>query len=164
MAHSNHHWVVRIEVLGIEFVLIWYNLGTTIIAITFLHFLQFVFHYLFAKLRIVEYRLQIIDLLHQLIIFSVQLIHTQIGKLAEAHVDNCFRLQLVKIKAFLQVTLGIGWRLAATDNVNYLIYIVTGDDKTFQNVCTLLGFLQVKLCATDGNLMTMFNIIVDTFL
>ena len=54
MAHSDNNWVIRIEVFCVKFVLVRYNLRATLIAITLLHFLQFVLHYLLTKLRIVK--------------------------------------------------------------------------------------------------------------
>ena len=94
----------------------------------------------------------------------MQLIHTQVSQLTEAHIDNCFRLQFVKLKSLLQITLSISRCLARTDNTNNLIYVIASDDKAFQNVRTLLSFLQFEVCATDCNLLTMLNKVIDTLL
>ena len=51
---GDNHWVVGIEVFGIELMLIGDNLCTTGISILHLHFHQLVLHHLLATLGIVE--------------------------------------------------------------------------------------------------------------
>ena len=59
MTYRDHHWIVRVEVLCIELMLIRYNLRTARIAIFLFHFLQLILHHLLAALGIVKNLLQV---------------------------------------------------------------------------------------------------------
>ena len=71
VAHRDHHRIIGIEVLSVELMLVGYDLCTAVITVFLLHLIEIVFHHLLAKLRIIENRLQISNLLLQFLIFSV---------------------------------------------------------------------------------------------
>ena len=106
MTDSDDNRIIGIEILGIELMLSRNNLRATCISILCLHFLKVIFHHLLANLRIIENRLQVINLLHQVLIFLVQLIHAQTCKLAKTHINNGLGLQFIEFKTFLQIALG----------------------------------------------------------
>ena len=140
------------------------NLCTTLVAILLLHLLELVLHDLLAALRIVENLLQVGNELHQVVELLVELVDTQTSELRETHIDDGLRLELVQIEADLQVTLGVRRRLRVADDANHLVDIVDSDDQAFQDVGTLLGFLQVVLGATNGYVVAVLNEVLDTFL
>ena len=94
----------------------------------------------------------------------MELLNTQTGELSQTHIDDSLRLELIEIEASLQVTLGISRSLRVADDTNHLVDIVHGDDQTFEDVGTLLGFLQVVLCTTDRHIVAMLNEVLDTLL
>ncbi len=130
VADGDDHWIIGIEVLGIELVVEGDNLGTTLVAILLLHLLQLILHHLLTTLRIVENLLQVSNKLHQVVIFLMQLVNTQAGELTQAHINDSFRLQLVQVKTSLQITLGITGCLAVPDDMNNLVDVVDGDNQT----------------------------------
>ena len=71
------------------------NLCAACIAILLLHFQELLLHHLLATLGVVEDFLQVVDELHQVVELLVQLVNTQTGELAQAHVNNGLRLQFV---------------------------------------------------------------------
>ena len=46
----------------------------------------------------------------------------------------------------------------------HLVDVIASDDQTFEDVGTLLRLLQVKLCTTDGNIMTMLHEVLHALL
>ena len=137
------------------------DLCTAVITIFLLHLIEIVFHHLFAKLGIVENRLQISNLLLQLLIFSVQLIHSQSGELRKSHVHDGLALEIVEVEALLQIGLSLSRCLAAPDDMHHLVDIVAGDDQSFKDMSALLGFVQIELSTADGHLMTVLHKIAD---
>ena len=164
MAHRDDHGVVGIEVFGVEFVLVGDDFRATGVAILLFHFLQLLLHHLLAALGVVEDFLQVLDELHQLVVFLMELIHAQARELREAHIHDGLRLQLVELETSLQIALGIGRRLTVSNNVDNLVDVVHGDNQSFENVGTLLRLLQVVLRATDGHVVTMLHEIFHAFL
>ena len=94
----------------------------------------------------------------------MQLVHAQARKLGEAHVHNGLRLKGVEVEALLEVGLGVGRRLAATNDVYYLVDVVAGNDEAFEDMGAFLSFLQIKLCATYRHLMTVLHEVFHTIL
>ena len=162
--NGDNHRIVGIEVLGIELVVEGDNLCTTCVAILLFHLLQLVLHDLLAALGVVQDFLQVGNELHQVVVLLVQLVDTQTCELAETHIDDSLRLQLVQVEALLQVTLGVRRSLTITDDMYHLVDIVHSDNQSFEDVGTLLGFLQVVLGTTDSHVVTMLNEVLDTLL
>ncbi len=163
VADGDHHRIIGIEVLGVELMIEGDNLCLALIAILFLHLQQVFLHHLLATLRIIQDFLQVSNEFHQVVVLLVQLIDTQAGQLAQTHIYDSLRLQLVEFEALLQVTLGVGRCSRLTDDVYHLVDIVHGNDQALQDVGTLLRLLQVELRATDSHLMTVFDEIADAF-
>ena len=144
--------------------IIWLNHGTASVTILILHLIEFILHYLLAKLRVIQDLIQVIDGLHQLIELVMQLFQTQACQLTESHINDCLTLQFIQFKTLLQVALSIRWSLAGTNDMYYLINIITSDNQTFKNVSTLLCLLQLELSTTDCYIMTMINEVLHAFL
>ena len=140
------------------------DLRLALVAVLVFHLQQVLLHHFLAALGVVENFLQVGNELHQVVVLLVQLLDTQAGQLAETHIYDGLRLELVQLEALLQVTLGVAGRLAVADNLYYLVDVVDGDDQAFQNVGTLLSFLQVVLGAADGHVVTMLHEVLDALL
>ena len=140
------------------------NHGATCIAILLLHLVEFILHYLLAELRIVQNLVQVVDGLHQLVEFIVQLLQTQACQLAEAHIHDGLTLKFIEFEALLQVALSIRRSLAGSDNMYHLVDVVAGNDQALENMSTLLSLLQFELGAADRNIMTMLYEILHTLL
>ena len=164
MTHGDNHWVVWIEVFRIELMVIRLNHGTTCVTILLLHLVEFILHYLLAELRIVQNLVQVVDGLHQLVEFIVQLLQTQACQLAEAHIHDGLTLKFIEFEALLQVALSIRRSLAGSDNMYHLVDVVAGNDQALENMSTLLSLLQFELGAADRNIMTMLYEILHTLL
>ena len=164
MTDSDYHWVVWIEIFWVELVVVRFDHGAACIAILIFYFVEFVLHYLLAKLWIVQDLIQIIDGLHQFVEFIMQLLQTESCQLRQAHINNSLTLNLVQFEALLQIALCVRRSLACSDDMNYFVDIVACDDKAFQDVSTLLCFLQFVLCAADSHVMTVLHKVLDTFL
>ena len=143
---------------------IWLNHGTTCVTILLLHLVEFILHYLLAELRIVQNLVQVVDGLHQLVEFIVQLLQTQACQLAEAHIHDGLTLKFIEFEALLQVALSIRRSLAGSDNMYHLVDVVAGNDQALENMSTLLSLLQFELGAADRNIMTMLYEILYTLL
>ena len=140
------------------------NHGTTCVTILLLHLVEFILHYLLAELRIVQNLVQVVDGLHQLVEFIVQLLQTQACQLAEAHIHNGLTLKFIEFEALLQVALGIRRSLAGSDNMYHLVDVVASNNQALENMSTLLSLLQFELGAADRNIMTMLYEILHTLL
>ena len=162
--NGDDHGVVRIEVFGVELMVEGNDFRLALVAIFLLHLLQFLLHHLLAALGVVENLLQVGNQLHQVVVFLVQLVYTQAGELAQAHVDDGLRLRLVQVEAGLQVALCIGGGFAVADDVNHLVDVVHGNDQAFQDVGALLRLLQIELRAADGDLVAMVDEVLDALL
>ena len=164
MTDSDYHWVVWIEIFWVELVVVRFDHGAACIAILILYFVEFVLHYLLAKLWIVQDLIQIIDGLHQFVEFIMQLLQTESCQLRQAHINNSLTLNLVQFEALLQIALCIRRSLACSDDMNYFVDIVACDDKAFQDMSTLLCFLQLVLGTADCYVMTVLHKVLDAFL
>ena len=164
VTHGDNHWIVWIEILWVELVVVWLNHGAARVTILLLHLVELILHYLLAKLRVVQYLVQVVDGLHQLVEFIVQLLQAKTCELAQSHIHNGLTLQFIQVETLLQVALSVGWSLAGTDDVNHLVDIVAGDNQTLENMSTLLRLLQFKLGATDSNIVTMVYKVLYAFL
>ena len=140
------------------------NHGATCVTILLLHLVEFILHYLLAEFRIVQNLVQVVDGLHQLVEFIVQLFQTQACQLAEAHIHDGLTLKFIEFEALLQVALGIRRSLAGSDNMYHLVDVVAGNDQALENMSTLLSLLQFELGAADRNIMTMLYEILHTLL
>ncbi len=164
MAHGDHHGVVGIEVLGVELMVVGSDHRAAWVAVLLLHLVQFVLHHLLAKLGVVENLVEVVDGLHQLVEFIVQLLQAQARELAEAHIHDRLALQFVQFESLLQVALCVARSLAGTDNVYHLVDVVAGNDETLEDVGALLCLLQVELCAADGHVVTVLHKVLHAFL
>ena len=164
MTDCDYHRVVWIEIFWVELVVVRFDHGAACIAILIFYFVEFVLHYLLAKLWIVQDLIQIIDGLHQFVEFIMQLLQTESSQLRQAHINNSLTLNLVQFEALLQIALCIRRSLACADDMNNFVDIIACDDKTFQDMSTLLCFLQLVLGTADCYVMTVLYKVLDTFL
>ena len=164
MRHSDNHWVVGIELLRIELGVRELNLSATLVAILLFHILQLVLHHLLTELWFIEYALQVSYEFFEVGILLTQFIDTQTSELTKTHINDSLRLQFVDSETLLQSTLGIAWSLRGTDNLYYLVNIIDSDNQALENVGTSLSLSLLKLGATNGDIMTVLNEVLDALL
>ena len=80
--------IIGIEVFGIELVVEWDNLCTTLVAILLLNLEQILLHNLLTTLGVIENLLQLGNELLQVVELLVELINTQTCELSQAHIND----------------------------------------------------------------------------
>jgi hypothetical protein len=93
----------------------------------------------------------------------MQLVLHQTGKLTQTHVHDSLGLDVVQYETVHQVLDGIVWSLGGLDYLDNLIYVIGCNDQAFKYMSAFLGFLQIKLGATDDNFMTVLYETLDEF-
>ena len=164
MRDGDDNRIIGIEVFGIELVVEWDNLCTTLVAILLLNLEQILLHNLLTTLGVIENLLQLGNELLQVVELLVELINTQTCELSQTHINDSLRLKLIEIEASLQVALSISRSLRVTNNMYNLVDIIYGDDQALEDVGTLLSLAQIVLGTTDGNIVAMLNEVLDTLL
>ena len=94
----------------------------------------------------------------------MQLLKTKSRQLAQTHVHDSLRLQLVKIEALFQIALGVRRSLRGSDDMYHLVDIVAGNYQSFKDMSPLLRLFKVKLRAAYRHVMTMLNEVFHAFL
>ena len=105
VADGYHHFVVGIEILGIELVGVGENLCTSHVVEHVLDFQQLLFDYLAAECVVGEYLIEVFNLLHQVIVFGMQLILLKSCQLCQTHIHDGFTLNFIQSEALFQCPL-----------------------------------------------------------
>ena len=161
---GDDHGIVAVEVLGVHLLAGIFNLGTALVAELLLDLNEFLLDDLAALGGIVEDSLQVLDGLAHLGQLVVQFLLLQAGELAQTHLDDGTGLHLGEAEALTQALDGVLGRVAALDDGDHLVDVVTGDDESFQDVGTLLGLLEVELGAADHHLVAVLQEVMQQFL
>ena len=161
---GDDHLIVGIEVFRIEFFRSIYDFRTAVVTVFLFHFNQFVLDDLLAKLLVAQYFLEVSNLLHQVLIFGMELVLHQTGELAQTHFHDGAGLYLTQVEAGHQVGNRLVRGLGRTDDADYLVDIVGSDNQTFEDVGTFLGLAQVVACTADYHLVTVFHKIFNQVL
>ena len=80
------------------------------------------------------------------------------------HIHDGAGLYLIKLKSVHQALYGLLWSLGSPNEVHHLVDIVASHDESLEDVCTVLCFLQVELCAANGHVVAVLHKVMDTFL
>ena len=127
--YGNYHIIVGIHILRVELGSHLHDPGTTLVAVFLfdLHklFVDDVVTHLFAGEQLVEVSDEFLDLL----ILLLQLIDTQAGESTQTHIYDRFRLQVVQVETCLEVRLSVCRSTAGTDDTNYLVDVIYGNDQ-----------------------------------
>ena len=164
MGNGDNHGIVAVEILSVHFLAGILDHGAALVAKFLLDLNQFLLNDLAALGRIVKNGLQVLDGLAHLSQFIVQFFLLQTCELAQTHFNDGTSLNFGEAESFTQTLYSVLGRIAALDDGNHLVNIVAGNYQSLQNMGTLLGFLEIKLGATDHNLVTMLQEVVQQLL
>ena len=164
MADSDDHIVVRNEILLIEVATEVVDLGLALVAKLLLDLGHLISNHLHTENVVGKDRLEISNEVHHIIILLVQILNAETCELAQSHIDDSLRLDLVDVETSLQVALCIGWGAACTDDANHLVDIVAGNDESLKDVSAFLCLIEVKLGAANHHLMTVSHEVCDEVL
>ena len=113
------------------------------------------------KLTVSKDCLELADFLHKLCILSFQFLSFQTCQCTETHIHDCLSLNICQLKTLDELLLGDLYVTGATDDADHFIDIIKCFQETFQNVGSLLGFIQIILCSSANNILLMFQIILQ---
>ena len=91
----------------------------------------------------------------------MQFLLLQAGELAQTHLDDGTGLNFGKAESLTQALNGMFGRVAALDDGDHLVDVVTGDDESFQDVGALFCLLEVILGAADHHLVAVLKEVVQ---
>ena len=128
---GDDHFVIGIEIFRIELFRSIYDFRTTVVAVFFFHFKQFVLDNLLAKFLVAQNFFEISDLLHQVFVFGMELVLHQSGELAQAHFYDSTSLNFAQVEAGHQVRDSFVRSLGGTDNTDYLVNVIRSDNQSF---------------------------------
>ena len=151
--NGDNHFIIGIEIFCVKLFIAVFNLCATLIAIFISHGNQFLTNHIVAHLGIIEDGVEIIDILHQAVIFGVQFVLSKTGELTEFHIYNCLRLEVVEFEASHQSALCFGnaWRLL--NNLNHFVDVVGSDNQALYNMSTSLSLLKQEASATNHDIV-----------
>ena len=89
MRNGDYHFIIRIEVFGVELFGPHHQFGATFVTVLVTQFDQFVFHDLHLQRIAVEYLFEVFDLFAQVVVFCFELVSFQAGQHTQTHIDNC---------------------------------------------------------------------------
>ena len=164
VADGDHHFVVGIEVLGVEVREIGQDFRFAFVAIGGFDLEQLVFDHLFAKFGIREDLIEIGNALFEFVIFGMEFLLLQAGELRQTHINNGLGLDFVEGKALHQALLRLLGVAARFDDGHHLVDVVGGDDQCAQDVLTFEGLAQVELRATNHHIVAVFDEVADAVL
>ena len=154
---SNNHIVVGIHILGVELRRHLHNLCAALVGIFLLNLNQFVLDKVVAHGLAVKQVVEVGNQFLQLRVFGFQLVNTQACQLAQTHVHNGFRLQVIKVKACLKVRLCVCRCAAGADDTHYLVDVVHRGNQSLQDMRALLCFLQLEAGAARNDFHAVLN-------
>ena len=157
VADGDHHFVVRIEVFGVEIRKVGQDFGLALVAIGLFHLQQFVLNHLLAEFGIRQNLIEVGNALFEFVVLAAEFLLLQTGELRQTHLDDGLGLHLVEREALHQALLRLLRVAARLDDGHHFVDIVRSDDECTQNVLTFEGFAQVELRATDHHIVAVLD-------
>ncbi len=124
MRNGDNHLIVSIEVFRIEVFRSVYDFRTALVTVLLFHLEQLILDNLLAKLVVHQNFLEVSNLLHQFLIFVVQLVLHQSGKLSQTHFNDSSGLNFSQFEASHQVVHRLVRSLGSTDDTDNFVDIV----------------------------------------
>ena len=157
MRYGYNHFIVGIEILGIEFFRRINNLGFAFISVFIPDFDKLVFDNLHTNSLIGQYLMEIIDLIHKIFIFFMQLVLHKAGELTQTHIDNGRSLYFGKRETFHQTGPGLFGTFRRTYDLYDFIDVIASNNETFENMGAFFGFSQIILGTPYDNLVAVID-------
>ena len=124
MTDGDHHFVIGIEVFGVEVRKVGEDFGLALVAIGFFHFQQFVLDHLLAKFGVGQDLIEVGNALLEFVVFATELFLLQTGELCQTHLDNGLGLHLVEREALHQSFLRLLCVTTRLDDGHHFVDIV----------------------------------------
>ena len=161
---GDNHRLVGNHVLGREIPTLVINFGTAGIAITLPNVFELGFDDAALQYIRIEHRFQVVDELHQLVVFGHDFVALQAGEALETHIEDGAGLHLAQLEALDELATG-HFRVARTaDELDNLVEVVERNQQTFQDVGALLGFGQLVFGAANDDFGAMLDKIMNELL
>src|SRR5690606_28949166 len=161
VGHGNDHVFVGDEVLFLDLVGRGHDLGSPLVAVLLLDFLQLRADDLVDQVDVAENFPQPGDGLQQLLVFFFNLLALQPRQAAQLHVQDGDGLLLRQAEALHQALLRLGVGLGRADERDDLVDVVQGNAEPFQNVGPLLGFAQLVAGAPNDHFFLMLQVVAQ---
>ena len=164
MRDSDHHILVSIEVLRIELLCRKSDFRPAGIAVFLLHLESLVLDDLHLHALVRKHILAVADELHELVILVLELLPLESCELAETHLDDCSSLHIGEAECSHELVLRLFHALRRTDDIDDLVDHIKSLEETFEDMGSLARLLEVELCPSHDNLMTMSDEVLDQLL
>ena len=151
------HIVISIEVFGVEFLSRVDDLAATLVTILLLDLQELFADELCTKFLVSEEGLQALDLLHQGCVLFLQLLTLQTGEGTQTHIHDGTRLDEREGEALHKLLDSFLRLTSSTDDADNLVDIVDSDDQALEDMDTLLGLAQLKLCTAVDDIVTVLD-------
>ena len=159
MGHGDDHILHRNEILGGQVIHIITNRRSSVITV-FIRNDQYLIPDDTQQLVLIcQNGFQFLNPFHQLCIFLLQLLSFQTGQCTQTHIYNGLCLYVIQTEALHQPFLCHLGGTGASDDLDDLVDIIQRNEQAFQNVCPLLGFVQVVFRPSGDHILLMLQII-----
>ena len=153
--HRNDHIFRLDHIIDRNLIIIDSDGSSSLISVLVADLHDFLTYYAKQNLLICENRFEISDLLHQLIVFILQLFSFQSGQSTQSHVYDSLGLSLGKAKSLHETCLSYTDIFRRPDNPDYFINMIQGDQESLQDVSSFLCFIQFKAGPSGDNFFLM---------
>ena len=161
LCHCDNRILSRDQILCGNIIYIVSDGSLSVIAVFLSNSQDFFTDHTEKKLTVSKDCLELTDLLHKLCILSFQLLSFQTCQCTETHIHDCLSLNICQLKTIDQFLFRDLYVAGATDNSDYLIDIIQCFQQTFQNMSSLLSFIQIILCPSANYVLLMLKIILQ---
>ena len=161
LGHCDHGILSRDQILCGNIVYIVSDGSLSVIAVFFCNSEDLLADHTEKKLTVSEDCLELADLLHKLCILGFQLLSFQTCQCTETHIHDCLSLNVCQLKTLNKFLFRDLYITGTTDDTDHFIDIIKCFQEAFQNVGSLLGFIQIVLCSSANNILLMFQIILQ---
>ena len=131
VGNQHYHLLFFDEVFNVDFFhLIADNIGTAVVAEFLCKLIGFLLNKRKNFFRMRQEVFQMFNQQFKLLQFLAEVFNFEAGEALELHINDCLRLYVIKREPLHQRVLGACRIAGAADNLNYLIDVVDGDDKS----------------------------------
>ena len=130
IGHGNNHVLLRNQILHGQIKFVKADAGPAIVAVFICNYGNLFLDDAQQLFLICQNSLQVINLLHQRLIFCLQLLPFQTGQCTQTHIYDSLCLYIVQFKAIHQLLLRLRRRPGAADNPDYFVDMIQGNQQT----------------------------------
>ena len=155
VAYCDDHIIVGIEVFGVEITGHIVYLCAALVAVFVADLFEFTLDEIPADNIVAENELKTFDLFHNLVVGFMEFFLFESAESFELHIDNRLSLNVAEAESLFEPLARILIARSVADNVDNLVDVVAGNDKTFYDVGAFACFAKFEACAADNDFMAM---------